>query len=162
MTLLTQMTTRFEHDAAGLGLTPSSRAHGLDAYQLVTVASIVEKEGYYPRNMPDVATVIYNRLRQGMPLQMDSTVLYSEGRDGGPVSAKDLQLVSPYNTYLNKGLTPTPICFPSRAALQAALNPPTGTWLYFVVVQSDGTEAFADTFAQQQSNETLAKQRGLA
>jgi UPF0755 protein len=78
------------------------------------------------------------------------------------VSAKDLQLVSPYNTYLNKGLTPTPICFPSRAALQAALNPPAGTWLYFVVVQSDGTEAFADTFAQQQSNEALAKQRGLA
>ena len=76
--------------------------------------------------------------------------------DGQPTS----NWRSPYNTYLNKGLTPTPICFPSRAALQAALNPPAGSWLYFVVVQSDGTEAFADTFAEQQANEALAKQRG--
>ena len=96
-----------------------------------------------------------------MPLQMDSTVLYSEGRDGGPVTSSDLAIRSPYNTYLNKGLTPTPICFPSEAALRATLHPPAGTWLYFVVVQPDGTEAFADTFAQQQANEALAKQRGL-
>ena len=82
-----------------------------------------------------------------MPLQMDSTVLYAEGRDGGTVTPTDLQLQTPYNTYLNNGLTPTPICFPSAAALAGRTQPPGGSWLYFVVVEQDGTEAFADTFA---------------
>ena len=108
-----------------------------------------------------MARVILNRLARDMPLQMDSTVLYSEGRDGGPVTSTDLALQTPYNTYLNKGLTPTPICFPSQAALEATLDPPSGSWLYFVVVEQDGTEAFADTFAQQQANEALARSRGL-
>jgi UPF0755 protein len=160
--LLTKMVDRFDTEANSLGLTAGSAQLGLTPYQVITVASIVQKEGVIAKNLGPVARVILNRLRNNMPLQMDATVLYSEGRDGGPVTSKDLQLQSPYNSYLNKGLTPTPICFPSRAALQAALNPPAGTWLYFVVVQSDGTEAFADTFVQQQANEALAKQRGLA
>jgi len=77
------------------------------------------------------------------------------------VTSADLKLQTPYNTYLNKGLTPTPICFPSRASLQAALAPPPGSWLYFVVVEPDGTEAFVDTYAEQLANEALAKQRGV-
>ena len=126
------------------------------------MASIVEKEGVITKNMGPVARVILNRLDKDMPLQMDSTVLYAEGRDGGPVTSTDLQTaVRPYNTYRNKGLTPTPICFPSVAALRAALDPPAGSWLYFVLVKQDGTEAFADTYAQQLANEALAKQRGL-
>jgi UPF0755 protein len=160
--LLTEMIDRFDSQADALGLAAGSAQLGLTPYQTITVASIVQKEGVIAKNLGPVARVVLNRLHNDMPLQMDSTVLYSEGRDGGSVSSADLQLKTPYNTYLNKGLTPTPICFPSRAALQAALNPPIGTWLYFVVVQSDGTEAFADTFAQQQANEALAKQRGLA
>ncbi len=160
--LLTKMIDRFDTQATALGLAASSAQLGLTPYQVVTVASIVQKEGVIAKNLGPVARVILNRLANNMPLQMDSTVLYSEGRDGGPVSSADLQLRTPYNTYLNKGLTPTPICFPSRAALQATLSPPTGSWLFFVVVQADGTEAFSDTFAQQQANEALAKQRGLA
>ena len=78
------------------------------------MASIVEKEGYIPVNMPDTARVIYNRLAKGTPLQMDSTVLYALGQDGGPVTSQDLKIQSPYNSYLNTGLTPTPICMPSR------------------------------------------------
>ena len=92
---------------------------------------------------------------------MDSTVLYAIGQDGGPVTAKDLQIQSPYNTYLNKGLPPTPICMPSHDALAAALHPPPGAWLYFVLVQKNGVMAFSDTFAEQQANEQLAKSRGL-
>ena len=125
------------------------------------MASIVEKEGVITKNMGPVARVILNRLANDMPLQMDSTVLYAENRDGGSVTSKDLQLRTPYNTYLNVGLTPTPICFPSPAALQAALHPPAGSWLYFVLVKQDGTEAFADTYAQQLANEALGRQRGL-
>jgi UPF0755 protein len=128
---------------------------------MITAASIVEKEGYIPKNMPDVARVIYNRLARGTPLQMNATVLYPLGQDGGPVTAKDLKLHTPYNTYLNVGLTPTPICSPSMDALAAAAHPPAGEWLYFVLVNKDGTEAFADTYAEQLANEKLAQQRGV-
>lgn len=159
--LLTQMVDRFDSQANALGLTTGAAAIGLTPYQAITMASIVEKEGVIQKNLGPVARVILNRLSQGIPLQMDSTVLYAEGRDGGTVTSKDLQLQTPYNTYLNKGLTPTPICFPSTAALAATLDPPPGSWLYFVVVQPDGTEAFSTTFAQQLANEALASRRGL-
>ncbi len=159
--LLTEMVDRFDGLADRLGLARGAAQLGLTPYQVVTVASIVEKEGVITKNMGPVARVILNRLANGMPLQMDSTVLYAENRDGGSVTSKDLQLRTPYNTYLNVGLTPTPICFPSPAALQAALHPPAGSWLYFVLVKQDGTEAFADTYAQQLANEALGRQRGL-
>ena len=116
----------------------------------------------YQKNLGKVARVIYNRLARGTPLQMDSTVLYSEHRDGGQVTPADLALNTPYNTYLHAGLTPTPICFPSQAV--AAGRPGARRrvdWLYFVVVSKDGTEAFSDTFAGQQANERLAQSRGL-
>jgi UPF0755 protein len=108
-----------------------------------------------------VARVIYNRLANDMPLQMNATVLYALGQDGGPFTSKDLTLQSPYNSYLNKGLTPTPICSPSLAAMKAAAHPPAGGWLYFVLVNKNGTEAFADTYAEQLANEKLAQQRGV-
>jgi UPF0755 protein len=160
--ILTAMVQRFDHDSAAAGLTSASAsALGLTPYQLLIAASIVEKEGYIPVNMPDTARVIYNRLARGTPLQMDSTVLYALGQDGGPVTAQDLKTQSPYNTYLNNGLTPTPICMPSTEALQAAVHPPAGAWLYFVLVNKNGTMAFSDTYAEQLANEQLAKSRGL-
>jgi UPF0755 protein len=161
-TVLADMVRRFDQDTQADGLTTASAAAlGVTPYQLLTAASIVEKEGYIPVNMPKVARVIYNRLAQGQPLQMDATVLYALGQDGGPVTSKDLQLQSPYNTYLNTGLTPTPICMPSKDAMDAALHPPAGSWLYFVLVQKNGVMAFSDTYAQQLANEQLAKSRGL-
>jgi UPF0755 protein len=160
--ILTDMVQRFDQDAQEAGLTTASAsALGLTTYQVLTAASIVEKEGYIPVNMPDTARVIYNRLAQGTPLQMDSTVLYALGQDGGPVTSNDLKIQSPYNSYLNTGLTPTPICMPSEDALKAAVHPPAGSWLYFVLVQKNGVMAFSDTYAQQLANEQLAKSRGL-
>ena len=160
--ILTDMVQRFDHDIATAGLTTTSAsALGMTPYQVLIAASIVEKEGYIPVNMPDTARVIYNRLAQGTPLQMDSTVLYALGQDGGPVTAQDLKIQSPYNTYLNTGLTPTPICMPSMDALRAAVDPPAGAWLYFVLVQKNGVMAFSDTYAEQLANEQIAKARGL-
>jgi UPF0755 protein len=159
--LLEEMVDRFDVQAAKIGLAAGAQQLGYSPYQVITVASIVEKEGVIAKNLGPVARVIYNRLARDMPLQMDSTVLYALGQDGGPVTAADRRIVSPYNTYLNKGLPPTPTCFPSEASLEAALHPPDGSWLYFVVVEQDGTEAFSDTFAGQQANEALAAQRGL-
>ena len=118
---------------------------------------MVEKEGYIPVNMPDMARVIYNRLAQDLPLQMDSTVLYALGQDGGPVTPRTCKIQSPYNTYLNNGLTPTPICMPSRTRWPRRLHPPAGAWLYFVLVQKNGVMAFSDTYAEQLANEQLAK-----
>jgi UPF0755 protein len=162
LTIVQDMVTRFDRYAQGAGLSMASAAAlGMTPYQVITVASITEKEGYYTFNMPKVARVVYNRLANDMPLQMDSTVLYAIGQDGGPVTSRDLQIKSPYNTYLNKGLTPTPICMPSVTALKSALVPPAGAWLYFTLVQKNGVMAFSDTFAEQQANENLAKSRGL-
>jgi len=159
--LLTQMVARFAPRAAAQGLLPTTTAHGLDSYQLIIAASIIEKEGYLARNMPPVATVVYNRLARGWPLQMDATVLYALHRDGGTVTHAMEQFASPYNSYLNTGLTPTPICIPSTEAIDAALHPAQGSWLYFTLVDRAGTLAFATTFKQQLANELLAQQRGL-
>jgi len=159
--LVNEMAKRFVTQAASVGLTPSTTLQGLDAYQLVIAASIVEKEGYYPVNMPRVARVIYNRLARGGPLQMDATVLYFLGRDGGTVTPAMLQTQEPYNTYLNTGLTPTPICTVSTIALRATLHPPAGTWLYFTLINEDGKMAFSTTFAQQLKEERLAESRGI-
>ncbi len=160
--LLAAMQEGFAREAASVGLNASTRRNGLDAYQLLVGASIVEKEGYYVKNMPDVARVILNRLSRGTPLQMDSTILYALQRDGGRVTPSMLATTSPYNSYLNAGLTPTPICVVSTDALRAMLNPPPGPWLYFVLVSKDGTMAFAATFAEQLANERLAAARGVA
>ncbi len=159
--LLIAMVDRFDQQADAQNLTAGAAALGYTPYQVITIASIVQKEGVLKKNMGPVARVVYNRLAVGKPLQMDSTVLYALGRDGGPVTSTDLATPTPYNTYLHPGLTPSPICFPSTAALAAALDPTPGSWQYFVVVEPDGTEAFSDTFAQQQANEALAKSRGL-
>jgi UPF0755 protein len=160
-TLLREMIGRFDAEAARLSLANGAAREGLTPYQAITAASIVQKEGVIQKNLGPVARVVLNRLAKGMPLQMDSTVLYALGQDGGTVTKADLALPSPYNSYLHAGLTPTPICFPSTAALSAMLSPPPGNWLYFVVVEPDGTEAFSTTFAEQLANEALAQKRGL-
>jgi UPF0755 protein len=159
--LLAAMQAGFTTEAETAGLSPSTSLQGLNAYQLLVAASIVEKEGYYPKNMPDVARVIFNRLTQSMPLQMDSTVLYALGRDGGAVTPAMLKTQTPYNTYLNLGLTPTPICVVSPQALSAVLHAPVGTWLYFVLVDKSGDMAFSTTYAQQLANEAVAARRGV-
>ncbi len=159
--LLRHMVDRFDVQATKVGLAAGAARLGYTPYQVVIVASIVEKEGVLAKNVGPVARVVYNRLAADMPLQMNSTILYALGQDGGTVTAADLALPSPYNTYLHAGLPPTPTCFPSVESLQAALDPPAGSWLYFVVVQQDGTEAFSDTYAGQLANEALADQRGL-
>jgi len=159
--LLAAMVARFDREADEAGLPGAAHGFGLTPYQLVTVASIVEKEGYIEKNMGMVARVIYNRLAKGMPLQMDSTVLYSLGQDGGPVTPADEKVDTPYNTYLHTGLPPTPIATPSPTALRSAADPPAGDWLYFELVNKDGTEQFSATYAEQLAAEQLAASEGL-
>jgi UPF0755 protein len=98
------------------------------------MASLVQAEGGRLSDYPKIARVIYNRLAQGMPLQLDSTVLYGLNTYG--IIASDAQLASPspYNTYKHKGLPPGPIDSPGNAAIQAVLSPAAGNWVYFVTV----------------------------
>jgi UPF0755 protein len=148
--ILARMVGRLAVWEREVDLASSAAALGVSPYQALVIASIVQREGVYPNNLGKVARVVYNRLARGMPLQMDATVLYGEGKDGGQ---PDLSYPSPYNTYLHRGLPPTPISTFSKAALEAALHPTPGPWLYFVVVAPDGTEAFSATYAGQQANE---------
>jgi peptidoglycan lytic transglycosylase G len=159
--LAARMSRGFSAEAASVGFSAATTRNGLSAYQLLVAASIVEREGYYPQNMPQVARVIYNRLRRGGPLQMDSTVKYAFGVDAGAVTEAMLQTATPYNTYLHVGLTPTPICAVSTTALRAVLHAPPGNWLYFVLIDQKGDEAFASTYQQQLANEKVAASRGL-
>jgi UPF0755 protein len=155
------MVDRFDAQAVSLHLSSAAATDGVTPAQLVIIASIVEKEGYIDANMGKVARVVYNRLAAGSPLQMDSTILYSLGQDGGTVTPADLQDNTPYNTYLHTGLTPTAICVPSKTALVAAADPTPGGWLYFELVEKNGTEQFSDTYPEQLAAEALAQSRGL-
>jgi UPF0755 protein len=121
---------------------------------LVTLASIVEKETAVADERPIVAAVYRNRLRLGMPLQCDPTVIYAlmrAGRWNGNLTRADLQMDSPYNTYRYRGLPPGPIASPGRASLEAVLGPADVPYLYFVS-RNDGTHAFAVTLAEQERN----------
>lgn len=159
--ILQLMVNSFDSHAKAIGLTPETVSNGLTGYQIVTMASIIEKEALYPGDGNKVARVILNRLASHMKLQLDSTVFYALGNNVSHLSLADLQVNSPYNTYLHHGLPPTPISIPSQAALEDALHPATGNWLYYVVVQPNGKEAFSSTYAGQLANEKLAQSRGL-
>src|SRR6185437_442618 len=126
-----------------------SSANGLkiNRNDLVTMASIVEKEARLPEERPVIAAVYYNRLRRGMLLQADPTVQYALGHHVGRVLYKDLTVESPYNTYVHKGLPPGPVASPGVASLIAAANPANVPYLYFVATR-DGHHEFRMTLEQ--------------
>jgi UPF0755 protein len=117
---------------------------------LVTMASIVEKEARVPEERPVIAAVYYNRLQKGMLLQADPTVQYALGHHVGRVLYKDLAVKSPYNTYINKGLPPGPVAAPGVASLAAAANPANVPYLYFVA-SADGHHEFRMTLQEHTS-----------
>lgn len=127
---------------------------GLTTRQVVTLASLVEKETGQAAERPIVAAVYRNRLRIGMALQADPTVVYAMQKAGkykGNIRRDDLALDSPYNTYRYPGLPPGPIAAPGAASLEAALMPANVSYLYFVS-RNDGSHVFAETLAQHNRN----------
>ncbi len=138
-----------------------SKALGQTPYHVAVVASLTEREGDSPSNMPQVARVIYNRLAIDMKLQLDSTVDYALGHSQISTTPAERATPSPYNTYLVKGLPPTPITSPGQNALDAALNPADGNWLYFVKIDQKGNFCFSETFAQHSKCVDQARANGV-
>jgi UPF0755 protein len=143
--ILSEMVAAFNARAQELNLPAVAAARHETVYQLVTVASIIEKEAKLSADRGPVASVVYNRLRTGVPLGADSTQTYYL-RQTDPTlvpTVAQYNQPSPYNTRLKPGLPPTPISNPGIPSLQAAANPPSTAYLYFVEINPDGQLGFA-------------------
>ncbi|MBW3615738.1 MAG: endolytic transglycosylase MltG [Actinobacteria bacterium] len=163
-TILARMVSAFDETASGLDYDDAESKVGLTPYQAIVVASLVERETRFDEERAKVASVIYNRLKKGMLLQVDATVIYALGKSADRnvrVLFKDLEVDSPYNTYKVKGLPPTPIAAPGRASLEAALNPEPGPFLFYVVTEKDGRHSFATTEAEHAANIRKAEANGV-
>ncbi len=128
-------------------LLPVVDSTGFTLHQVLTLASIVEKEALYDRERPIIASVFLNRLRLKRPLESCATVEYVLPKRKPVLTYRDLKIPSPYNTYLNPGLPPGPICSPGLKSIQAVLHPAKTDYLYFVA-KGDGTHYFSRTFEE--------------
>lgn len=160
--VLRGMVQRFDAEAATVNLTAAAKRVGLKEGQVIIMASLVQAEGGRLTDYPKIARVIFNRLGQGMPLQLDSTVLYGLNKYGIIASDAELSSPSPYNTYKHTGLPPGPIDSPGNAAIEAVLHPAAGNWLYFVTVNpKTGETRFTSSLAQfEQFRQELQKHLG--
>ena len=143
--VLQLMVAELDATLAALEVETAQEQFNLTPYEILVVASLIEEETKVPEERPKVARVIYNRLRQGIPLGIDATSRYEaeiEGRDRGDI---DFSSSSPYNTRRQRGLPPTPIASPGRASIEAALHPADGPWTYYVLEDEEGHHLFTDS-----------------
>ena len=120
---------------------------GLSVHELLTMASLIEEEATQQVDRAKISSVFYNRIETGMPLQTDPTVLYAHGEHKDRVYYKDLEVESPYNTYLHKGLPPGPIANAGTTSLEAAVNPEETDLLYFLATP-EGQVLFSRTLEE--------------
>jgi UPF0755 protein len=153
-TIAQQMLQEFDTQARALGLVAGAKALGLTPYQVVIVASMIEREAQRDKERPLIAGVIYNRLNAGQSLGIDATLLYDDPTPDGSLSTSDLASTSPYNTRATVGLPPTPIASPGKASLEAALHPATTDYFYYVLCPPDGpgVHRFAVSYTEHLAN----------
>jgi UPF0755 protein len=159
--ILGRLRDRFDQVASDLHLGDRPLPAGMTPYQMIVAASLVEAEAKVPEDRPLIAAVIANRLRLGMKLQIDATVLYALGEHKTRVLYSDLEVNSPYNTYKVDGLPPTPIAAPGKASLQAVLEPAKEDYLYYVLFDKNGKHAFASTAAEFERLKAEAQRKGV-
>ncbi|MEW6182531.1 MAG: endolytic transglycosylase MltG [Bacillota bacterium] len=145
------MLRRFAEVAGEIDLPAEAGKQGLTLNEAVTLASLVEREAKLGEERALIAGVLYNRLRRGIPLQVDATVEYALGEHRERILYSDLEVDSPYNTYRITGLPPGPIAAPGRASLLAAVEPEKTDYLYYVA-KPDGSHAFARTLGEHNAN----------
>jgi UPF0755 protein len=142
---------QFEKETAGLSWDNAEKL-GVSRYQILIIASMIEREARVPQDRAKVSRVIHNRLAKPMRLQIDATVQYGiylkTGAYKQPLLIEDYQFSSPYNTYLIDALPPAPIASPGLASIDAALNPANGKWLYYVLINENGEHGFAETYEE--------------
>lgn len=138
------------------GLLAQAEARGLTLHELLTLASIIEREAVVPEELPLISAVFWNRIKREMPLQADPTVQYAVGKGRQALTREDLQVDSPFNTYRVRGLPPGPIASPGEAAIRATLNPANVNYLYFVAMD-DRRHFFSTTL--EQHNSAVARYR---
>ena len=150
-----QATARILVDQFRRELPPDAQARAAALHrsipEIVTIASLVEREGKVDEERPLIASVIYNRLRLGMPLEIDASIEYTFAEHHDVITKRDLESDSPYNTYRHTGLPPTPIANPGKPSLDAAFRPAKTEYLYYVA-RGDGRHAFAKTLAEHNAN----------
>ncbi len=137
---------QYEQETEGLDLT-FARERGLSLHEIMTVASLVEKEARLPEEQVLMAAVIYNRIDMGMPLQIDATVQYALPQRKESLTNQDLKYPSPYNTYQQIGLPPGPIASPGLSAIKAALSPADVDYIYYVLASTDGRHTFTNNYS---------------
>ncbi|MCI6205455.1 MAG: endolytic transglycosylase MltG [Corynebacterium glucuronolyticum] len=158
--ILTQLVSASAQSFAETGIEERAGAIGLSPYELLTAASLVEREA--PAGEFDkVARVILNRLERPMRLEFDSTVNYGLDEQEVATTDEDRARVTPWNTYAKDGLPATPIASPSIEAVTAMENPAPGNWLFFVTIDKDGTTIFNDTFEQHMADTQKALESGV-
>lgn len=133
----------------------------LEPYDGLIIASLIEKEAKLDGERPTIASVITNRLEAGIALQIDATIIYALGENRGEVLNVDLEVDSPYNTYLYPGLPPTPIGGVRLASLDAAAHPEDTDYFYYVLINSDGTHGFSVTLEEHNQKKQEAKDAGV-
>jgi UPF0755 protein len=159
VSIVQRMVDAFDQQADSLGLTQAAATVGLTPYQMVIVASMVEREAKLDEDRGPIASVIYNRMKKGVALQVNATLMYGE-RVTDPHQI-DLNADTPYNTYKYIGLPPTPIASPGAPSLEAAASPPSTPYLYYVLIDPSGKHAFAVTGSEFQKLEAEARAEGL-
>ncbi|MPY79238.1 MAG: endolytic transglycosylase MltG [Actinophytocola sp.] len=158
--LLTEVLSSSAARYEAAGLPGAAKNTGYSPYQIVVIASVIEREGV-TSDFDKISRVIYNRLGKDMRLEMDSTINYVLGQPDIRTSGEDRAKKGPYNTYQNTGLPPAPISSPSPEAMKAALEPAKGSYLYFVRCEKNGLSCFAKTYAEHRSNVADAQRRGV-
>jgi UPF0755 protein len=136
---------QFEKEVTSLGWERAGQL-GVKPYEVVIIASLIEREARVPEDRAKIASVIYNRLERGMRLQIDATVEYALPEHKARLTYEDYRYESPYNTYLHDGLPPTPIASPGLASMEAALNPADTDFLFYLVVDEAGRHAFTESY----------------
>jgi UPF0755 protein len=143
--IVEMMLEKTDQALAGVDLT-YAKSKNLTLTDVITIASIIEREAKLSKDRPNVASVIYNRLHAHMRLQLDSTVFYVAPEGTSRLTSADLHIDSPYNTYRHAGLPPGPISNPGPDAINAAAHPSQTKYLYYVLTGTDGSQTFATTY----------------
>jgi len=159
--VLGKMNDEFARVTGELGYGAAERKHGLSAYEVIVIASLVEAEAKTDADRPKIARVIYNRLRDNEPIGIDATYLYALGDRRAQLTDSILKEEGPFNTRYQVGLPPTPIATPGKASLEAAMNPAEGEWKWYVLADEQGNHFFTDSYDAFVDQKAISEDAGL-